>query len=103
MVDVQKITFEDSNQDFTEFYVRNGIVIDCQPMQGRVWVGTRVLGDAKVGQLIEIVTRSTGRECFLQHKVESVETLERSKALEAESAAHEWARMLNIAPAQLGM
>ena len=42
MATVTKITFEDHGQDFSEWYVRDGIVIDCQPYQGRFWVGTRL-------------------------------------------------------------
>lgn len=36
------IEFVDCGQDFTEWVLRNGIVIDCQPFQARVWVGCEV-------------------------------------------------------------
>jgi len=42
MATVQKITLADQGQDFIEWFVREGIVIDCQPFQGQLWVGTRL-------------------------------------------------------------
>lgn len=103
MSEVQKISFVDSGQDFTEFYVREGVVIDCQPAQGRFWVGTKVVSQANVGQFIEIVSRASGCNTFLQHKVESVETLAAPKAEEAKLVAYEWVRRLKIEPAELGL
>nr|WP_192963448.1 hypothetical protein [Pseudomonas fluorescens]CEK42283.1 hypothetical protein PQBR57_0330 [Pseudomonas fluorescens SBW25] len=103
MANVQKITFVDSGQDFTEFFVREGVVIDCQPYQGSVWVGTKVVANATVGQFIEIVPRATGRATFLQHKVEAVETLTADQAAEVEQYGRKWATMLKLEPAALNL
>lgn len=103
MAHVQKITFVDTGQDFTEFYVREGIVIDCQPFQGAVWVGTKLVEPATAGQLIQIVPRTTGRATFLQHKVEAVETLEPQEAAEVEQYGRDWAQKLKIEPASLNL
>ncbi|MEE2025054.1 hypothetical protein [Alkalimonas mucilaginosa] len=35
----QTIQFVDKGQDFTEWVIRDGIVVDCQPFQFTVWVG----------------------------------------------------------------
>lgn len=103
MTHVQKITFVDSGQDFTEFFVREGVVIDCQPYQGSVWVGTKVVADATVGQFIEIVPRATSRSTFLQHKVEAVETLTADQAAEVEQYGRKWATMLELEPTALNL
>lgn len=36
------IEFVDCGQDFTEWVLRNGFVIDCQPFQSRIWLGCEV-------------------------------------------------------------
>lgn len=100
---VQKITFVDSGQDFTDFYIREGIVIDCQPAQGMVWVGTKVVGEVAVGKFIEIESRFTGRNTFLKHYVESVETLAEVEAVETTQVAHKWAQKLSLEPSALGL
>lgn len=103
MAHVQKITFVDNGQDFTEFFVREGIVIDCQPFQGAVWVGTQLVEPATIGQLLRIVPRESGLATLLQHKVEAVETLEPQDAAEVEQYGHDWAKKLKIDPASLSL
>lgn len=103
MAHVQKITFVDNGQDFTEFFVREGIVIDCQPFQGAVWVGTKLVEPATTGQLIRIVPRESGQATFLQHKVEAVKTLEPHEAAEVVQYGHDWAKKLQIDPASLSL
>lgn len=39
---MKTIKFEDHGQDFLEWIVRNGVIIDCQPFQYKVWVGKKV-------------------------------------------------------------
>lgn len=103
MSHVLKITFADSGQDFTEFFVREGVVIDCQPFQGKFWVGTKLVAVPTVGQLIEIIPRATGRATYLQHKVEAVETLSPDVAAQVEQYGRKWAQMLNLEPAALNL
>ncbi|MFS1426491.1 hypothetical protein LMH73_004760 [Vibrio splendidus] len=37
----ESILFEDCGQDFYEFITIDGLIVDCQPHQGRVWIGGR--------------------------------------------------------------
>ncbi|WP_219097557.1 hypothetical protein [Pseudomonas sp. UMAB-40] len=125
---VQKITLEDRGQDFTEWYVRDGVVIDCQPFQGRVWVGTKVLNainprqpnkvvhgvlgerrehpphdsDIKSGSLLEIV-RKSGAKVLLDYAVVAVEILSPAEAAKVEEFGRKWADMQGIARADLGL
>lgn len=125
---VQKITLEDRGQDFIEWYVRDGIVIDCQPFQGRVWVGTKVLNAInprqphkvvhgvlgerhehpphdsfiKSGSLLEIIGRS-GTKTLLDYAVVAVETLTPEEAEKVEGYGRKWADMQGIERAGLGL
>lgn len=103
MTNVQKISFVDSGQDFTEFYVRDGVVIDCQPFQATIWVGFKVVQAAEVGQYLQLENRTNGRKLCLQHVVEAVEDLPAAEADETVKVAQEWARRLQIDPAALGL
>lgn len=40
---MQTIIFEDQGQDFLEWIIHNGVVVDCQPSQSFVWVGREVM------------------------------------------------------------
>lgn len=40
---VVKIDFADNGQDCTTWYVRNRIIIDCEPCLPRTWVGVHVV------------------------------------------------------------
>ncbi|WP_282347972.1 hypothetical protein [Pseudomonas sp. PS01301] len=122
MVPVKKITLVDRGQDFTQWYVRNGIVIDCQPAQGDVWVGTLIVGalnaaqpdatgeqqagadhDVRVGSLLGVKPRNTGVPTTLNYPVETVEALEPAEALEVEEFARRWAERLEIPLVELGL
>lgn len=101
---VLKISFADSGQDFTEWYVRDGIVIDCQPSQGRVWVGAQVLqavGDLKAGGQLNIKPRTGDEPMVLNHQIESVEVLDESQAGQAIEFGRQWAVMIGCTPASL--
>lgn len=44
-----EIEFEDKGQDFLEFIVKRngqpsngGVIVDCQPFQGRIWIGKTI-------------------------------------------------------------
>lgn len=43
-------TFEDNGQDFLEWIIKDGVVIDCQPFQSWLWVGREV--STENGQVI---------------------------------------------------
>ncbi|RUG15232.1 hypothetical protein IPC762_25640 [Pseudomonas aeruginosa] len=92
MVDVQRVTLSDHGQDFTEWYVRNGIVIDCQPCQGRVWVETRLTSPAIPGQAIYYTSPAIGKELILDYPAQAVETLSAEEAAEVERHGRKWRR-----------
>lgn len=106
MATVQKITLVDQGQDFTEWYVRDGIVIDCQPHQGRVWVGTRLEfpeGPLKAGSIVHMRPPITDKLTFLKYPVEAVEVLANTEAAQVEGYGRKWAEMKGIAAADLGL
>lgn len=45
---MQTIKFEDKGQDFTEWVITDGVVVDCQPQQAFVWVGKEVVVDGDI-------------------------------------------------------
>lgn len=102
---VFKVALVDSGQDFTEWYIRDGIVIDCQPGQGRVWVGTKVLNmDALgAGATIEMIAPVTGEATILNHQVESVAVLQAKETAEVEGYGREWAKIKGVPPSSLGL
>ena len=57
---VVTVKFEDCGQDFLEWDICNGVVIDCRPFQASVWVNCRVMGSMeklKVGQRLHFKTQ----------------------------------------------
>ena len=54
---VVKIDFADNGQDCTTWYVRNRVIIDCEPCLPRTWVGVHVVRPPLVGQEPRIMTR----------------------------------------------
>ncbi len=100
---VIRIDFADDGQDFTHWFVRDGVVIDCQPFQGRVWVGSLVLTPVTLGESLRIATRETGRELTLNYPVTAFEVLPESEALEVVGYGRKWAERLGIPAADLGL
>jgi hypothetical protein len=103
MAEVQKVTLSDHGQDFTEWYVRNGVVIDCQPCQGRVWVGAKLTSPAVAGQAIYVVPTALGKEMILDYPAEAVETLGAEEAAEVETLGRKWAEIKGIPASDWGL
>ncbi|MCF5371979.1 hypothetical protein [Pseudomonas syringae] len=106
MTTVQKIRLADRGQDFTEWYVRDGIVIDCQPCQGKFWVGTRLEypeGQLKKGSVVHMRAPASSKLTNLNYPVESIEQLDDTQAAIVEGYGRKWAEIKGIAPAQLGL
>ena len=60
------IVFEDHGQDFLEWDVIDGVVVDCRPFQGFVWKGTKVdRTKAAEGQLLPIITKRGERRVVM--------------------------------------
>lgn len=104
-VPVIRLELEDRGQDFTEWYVRDGIVIDCQPNQGRVWVGTKVINQAEIepGSIIEVVSKATGAATRLNYAAVSVIKLSPEAGAEVEGYGRKWAEIMGVARSELGL
>lgn len=67
------VYLEDHGQDFLEWDIKDGVVVDCRPFQGWVWNGTRVHNtDIKPRQYL-IITTPDGLTRQLLYPVERVE------------------------------
>lgn len=101
---VTKITLEDNGQDFLEWYVKDGIVIDCQPFQGSAWVGCTVINDKpRKGSVLSIYQLLGETRYNLNHKVAKVETLSGKEAEEVLGYGVKWAAILGVPAATLGL
>ena len=66
------VHLEDHGQDFLEWDIEDGVVVDCRPFQGWFWNGTKVHNTHIFpGNILEI-TPSTGRRTKLLYPVEKV-------------------------------
>ena len=66
------VFLEDHGQDFLEWDIEDGVVVDCRPFQGWLWKGTRVHNtDIKPGDILKITT-TDGLERTLNYPVEKV-------------------------------
>jgi hypothetical protein len=53
------VEFADNGQDFLQWDIERGVVVDSRPFQASVWKGTKVdIRRAEVGQLLPVVTPS---------------------------------------------
>ena len=69
-----RIHFADNGQDFLTWTLNpEGTVIECNPMQGRIWIGTKVINHDRltVNRRAEIQTGNS--KCFIIHKIECIE------------------------------
>lgn len=67
----QTVCLEDHGQDFLEWDVDNGVVVDCRPFQGWVWNGTQVHNNPiRKGDILQITVQ--GRRTTLNYPVERV-------------------------------
>ncbi|TCW00432.1 hypothetical protein [Biostraticola tofi] len=94
MTETIKVTFADRGQDFIAWYIRNKKVIDCQPFQGSVWVGTRIIGRPIVGKRLAIITRD-GCMGQLGYPVECIETLSVDETDKVETYYQGWLEIIN--------
>jgi len=72
------VYLEDHGQDFLEWDIEDGVVVDCRPFQGWLWKGAKVHNtNIQPGDLLEI-TRSlktsfpAGGRLILKYPVERV-------------------------------
>lgn len=66
------VYLEDHGQDFLEWDIEDGMVVDCRPFQGWLWKGTKVHNtNIQPGDILEITPPASG-ELTLNYPVESV-------------------------------
>jgi len=66
------VHLEDHGQDFLEWDIKDGVVIDCRPFQGWLWNGTKVLNtEIRPGDILDIIPPSGG-QTTLNYPVEKV-------------------------------
>ena len=59
---MQTVIFEDHGQDFLEWDIEDGVVVDCRPFQSWLWNGTKVHStDIHPGLLLDITTKHVRR------------------------------------------
>ncbi len=67
------VHLEDHGQDFLEWDIEDGTVIDCRPYQGWLWKGTQVHNtDIKPGDIL-VITPPTGERTTLKYPVAKVD------------------------------
>ena len=86
------VELEDAGQDFTQWFVLNGRVIDCQPCQQRVWVGTKVLTAPKVGETLRIFTVHSRNYTTLNYVPIEVRELNEREAEEVKARYRDFIR-----------
>lgn len=77
---MKTIHFEDNGQDFTRWQIDDaGMVVDSQPFQAYIWVGSIVLNHAtlKAGDQLHLQMKD-GHVMTLRHLVDSVEPVKPS-------------------------
>ena len=68
------VHFEDHGQDFLEWDIEDGIVVDCRPFQGWHWNGTRVHNDHIFpGTILDITPATADHRTTVNYLVERVE------------------------------
>ncbi len=68
---MQTIYLEDHGQDFLEWDIEDGTIVDCRPFQGWLWNGTKVHNtNIQPGDILEITV--AGERVKLNHPVERV-------------------------------
>lgn len=65
------IRFQDNGQDFLEWDVVRGVVIDSRPFQYSIWAGTLILNQPIAGSPLRIRTKA-GDTMTLKHRVQNV-------------------------------
>jgi len=70
------VFFEDDGQDFLEWDINDkGEVVGCRPLQGDIWIGTKVQNkDIQPGDHLDITT-TDGINRHVIHAVEKVQEL----------------------------
>lgn len=101
---IRRVTFEDKGQDFLTWYIRDGIVIDCQPHQGSVWVGRKVVNGHSLHVGLKVVIKGrSGEQVPVHYPIKAVEVLGDPEAAKVIEYGQGWARIKGIAASELGL
>ena len=66
------VYLEDHGQDFLEWDIEDGVVVDCRPFQDWLWNGTKVHNTHIFPSNILEITTPTGGRTTLRYPVERV-------------------------------
>jgi hypothetical protein len=66
------VEFADEGQDFLRWVIEDNVIIDCQPFQGWLWNGKRVLNAATVRPGMKIIIQGSDGAAAIIHPVASV-------------------------------
>ncbi|PII53771.1 hypothetical protein BMF90_07440 [Serratia sp. OLHL2] len=92
---VVKVTFKDEGQDFTEWYIRDGVVIDCQPFQGRIWVGSQIHNAPAINGVLDLSLRGKEKRLTLKYPIVNMETLSEAESRQVEGYYRSWLDIIN--------
>lgn len=92
---VVKVTFKDEGQDFTEWYIRDGVVIDCQPFQGRIWVGSQIHNAPAINGVLDLTIRSKEKRLTLKYPIVNMESLSEAESRQVEGYYRSWLDIIN--------
>lgn len=68
------VTFKDQGQDFLEWDIREGKVVECRPFQASIWCGREVHSTPVPGNQLQI-TGHDGRLTWIKYPLTKVKAL----------------------------
>lgn len=72
---MKKLTFKDQGQDFLEWFVQDGVVIDCRPFLKGVYAGTRIITNMAVGMRPIVRLKHFKQPRQMLYEIEKIEEL----------------------------
>ena len=70
------VYLEDGGQDFLEWDIEDGVVVDCRPFQAWLWIGTRVYNEEiKPGDFLTISKLPDTSPTKLRYLVKEVQEI----------------------------
>lgn len=88
---VLAVEFEDKGQDYGTWYVRNGLVIDCEPCSVRPYLGTKVTRPPEEGQPVHVLLPKHGGYTTTEALTVKVTLL---SAAEARDVVERWRQLM---------
>lgn len=70
-----RVTFEEHGQDFSQWTIVDGVVVDSYVFQTSAWGGTKILNEPKVGSKLKIRTKYSKEDSELRYPVKQIEEI----------------------------